>query len=188
MLPETLTPEWVAKEFKEDGYESKCSLSTTKGAKQLMKDYLKTKGMYHSETDNAEKWRRVVRDAVHEEHHLAVPYHYSSTPAKFYMRWDFIAYHYCVPKRLLHSPLALYTLAFVFTYYAHYWSFELYTRPFGPLPKCSKFPLQPQCHFLKNVQDYTFNSWYDVARVVSLWMVQNVFKQLAQVIAPLRRH
>jgi len=25
----------------------------------------------------------------------------------------------------------------------------------GPLPKCSKFPLQPQCHFLKTVQDYT---------------------------------
>ena len=147
MLPETLTTEWVAKEFKEDGYESKCSLSTTKGVKQLMKDYLKAKGIYHSETDNAEKWRRVVRDAVQSEHHLAMPYHYSGTPAKFYKRWDFIVYHYCVPARLLHSPLVLYTLAFTFTYWAHYWSFELYVKPIGPLPRCSKMPIQPLVTF-----------------------------------------
>ena len=186
LFPDTLTPEWVAKEFGEDGYGSKCGLSATKGIKLLMTNYLKANGVYYSDTDNAEKWRRVVRDVVKSEHHHAKPYHYSRTPAKFYRRWDFIVYHHCVPARLIHSPMCRLACVLMFTYWAHYWSFELYVKPFGMLPPCSKLPIQAQCHVLKAFQDYTFNGWNDFAKGFLMFVVNAAYGQVAQVIAPLR--
>lgn len=187
MVPDAITAEWVAKEFKENGYKSDMSISTTKGARMAMTEYLKANGVFYSDTDNGEKWRRVVRDLVPNEQKHANPRHYGRVPPKFYGRWDFVTYHYLFPARAIHSPVFRYGMAFVFTYYAHYWSFELYVKPFGMLPPCSKLPIHPQCHFLKIVQDYTFNGWNDFAKVFMLWVVQQCFGKVAEVIAPLRR-
>ena len=186
MSKDHLTPARILKEFKENGYESEYSSSKTLGVRQPMTDYLKANGVFYSDTDNGEKWRRVVRDCVPSEQHLADPSHYKRVPKKFAYRWDFVVHHYLFPARLIHHPLFRYALAFTFTYYAHLWSFEWYVKPLWNLPPCAKIPLQPQCYALKTIQDYTFNGWNDFAKLFWLWGVQNVFKQVAEVIAPLR--
>ena len=186
MSKDHLTPARVLKEFKENGYESEYSSSKTLGVRQPMTDYLKANGVFYSDTDNGEKWRRVVRlRSERTTFRRSLPL--QACPQEVCVPMDFVVQHYLFPARLIHHPLFRYALAFTFTYYAHLWSFEWYVKPLWNLPPCAKIPLQPQCYALKTIQDYTFNGWNDFAKLFWLWGVQNVFKQVAELIAPLRR-
>lgn len=186
---ETLTPEWVAAEFEREGYEGRMSLRTTAGALQVMERYLRDNKMKISNLTNDERWRRIVRDSVPSEMHLASPAHYHGIPRQFITRMDFLQHHYATAFAFFHSVQFQIFLAAVVMTLAHDWSHQLYTKPLpllGSTVSCSKLPVQYFCPILKSIQDYTFSGFEDLTKFITAVVLQKSIGLFARVLVPVR--
>ncbi len=169
-----LNPEWIADEFELDGYDSRMSSSSTSGVSNLMRMYLKQRGLKTSlATTNAEKWSMIVRDCVKSELIYADPLHYHTIPLRFMTRGDFWAHHTIGKfKDHMKGGFLHFLLAGFLMITLHFYSYEFYTKPlpFHPIP-CSKYPSQVHCQVLKKIQDYTYSGWDDLIKFAVHYLI-----------------
>ena len=161
-----LTPQFITDEYEREGDASRMSLSSTTGVSNIMRLYMKSRGIKTTiATTNAEKWRVIVRDCVPSEMMYADPMHYNAIPRRFAFRRDFWTHHTLGSVQRLHGGFLHFLLAGFVMMTLHYYSYELYTKPlpFHPIP-CAKYPSQIPCSVLKKVQDYTYSGWDDLMK------------------------
>ena len=187
--PKTLTDKDIVSAFEEDGYDA---FNNRKGVSDLLKGYMEANNMKTSTAStNAEKWKRIVRDCVSAEQHLANPSHYRALPPKFRFRLDFVYYHSIGRFKLLTSQPAQFIYTAMLLHLAHNWSHRLYMFPLDFFPfyntkACSDASHLTGCDWLNSVQQYSFKGENDLKRYVAIVVSQQVVKWVTGLVSPYR--
>jgi len=161
-----LNPAWITTQYDKEGDAHPIASSSTSGVSNIMRLYMKSRGIKTSvATTNAERWRVIVRDCVKSEMQYADPMHYHAIPFRFAFRRDFWTHRALGKVENLKGGFFHFLLAGILMMTLHYYSYELYTKPlpYHPIP-CSKYPSQIPCAVLKKIQDYTYSGWDDLIK------------------------
>jgi hypothetical protein len=187
---DVLTADWIVEEFSREGYSGRMAEPTTPNALALMDTFLRKHGMKVSNLNNKSRWERIVRHTVPTEQHLADPAHYHRLPARFVTRMDFLKHHFATLFAFFHNPRMQFILAAASMTVAHDMSYQMYAKPLpwlGSTISCSKVPVQFHCGFLKQVQDYTYSGYQDLAKFAATFVTQSIIAYLASALVPLKK-
>ena len=188
---DVLDTDWIEEEFAREGYAGRMADSSTPNALNLMDAFLRKNGMKITNLNNKSRWERIVRHTVLKEQHRADPAHYHRVPTRFLTRIDFLKHHFATLFSIFHNARVQMLMAAFFMTVAHDASFQLYAKPLpwlGSTISCSKLPVQFHCGFLKQVQDYTFSGYQDLAKFAAVFITQSVIAYLSSVLVPLGKN
>ncbi len=187
--PKSLTDKDIVSYFEEDGYDA---FHKKKGVSDVLKEYMERNCLKTSTAStNAEKWKRIVRDCVEGEQHLAQPHHYRSIPLKFRRRPDFLYHHYINRFKVLTSSPAQFIYTALLLHFAHKWSHQLYMIPLRFFPfynskACSDASHMTGCDWLNHIQQYSFKGENDLKKYVVIVASQQVVRWVTNRLSPYR--
>lgn len=144
---------------------------TTQGVRERLTNEMRELNMKTSHaTTNLRRYQVLCCHYVPEERHQAEPKTYKRFPlATFGTKLAFWIHFYGWIFAFLQNPSAQFVVAFLFLWYLHLWSHQLYMTAIPELMipySCAKMPIQWHCGILNAVQNNTFTGIHDMRKAI----------------------